>query len=198
MLQYTFNSYICISVKTIEIDDEIYSEIERRAEGFGQTPNAVLRKILGVAKTPDWLPLPKTQTASSLDEFLCGGEYLSATTADERYLKLISWLMRNHVELQSTLDGFRVRKRVLFSKDAKKIENSAKGVTAKPIPGVDIQFFAMVTLDNRQKRKIISRVFTRAGYPETAVEQAIKTLPDSGINRGGTSRLLAKTLADYA
>jgi negative regulator of replication initiation len=185
-------------VKTIEIDDYVYKAIERRAEGLYQTPNAVLRKALGVVEIPRPNALHDSDpTSSSLDQFLCGGEYLSATTADERYLKLISWLLRNRVELQSTLDGYRERKRVLFSKDMKKIEDTGQRVKVKSIPQTGISFYAMVTLDNSQKRKVISRVFTLAGYDAEVVDRVIKTLPDSGINRGGASRL-RKTLEDYA
>lgn len=179
-------------MKTIEIDEQVYAAIKRRVEDFNESPNAVLRKVLGVTEKQHLMVLPENPSAPSLDGFLRGGDYISATTADERYLKLIAWLLQNHIELQARLDGYRLRKRILFSKDTKEIESSGQGVIAKRIVGLDFPFFAMVTLDNPSKRKIIKRVLALAGYSPSSLEQALNTLPDSGIIRGENRRLLEK------
>lgn len=34
-------------MRTIEVDDEVYAELERRVSGFRDTPNQVLRRMLG-------------------------------------------------------------------------------------------------------------------------------------------------------
>jgi negative regulator of replication initiation len=179
-------------VKTIEIDDEVYVAIERRVESFNQSPNTVLRKVLGIIEKPNPAPSPTLPTTPSLDVFLRSGDYVSAVTADERYLKLISWLLRNHVDLHSRLDGYRMRTRILFAKDPEKIEKTGQSVVVKRVPGIDFPFFAMVTLDNPGKRKIVKRVLALAGYTATAAEQGLATLPDSGITRGENRRLREK------
>ena len=174
-------------MKTIQVEDDVYAAIEKRAQGFHQTPDAVLRRILDLPAhenraVPTAIPAPNTP--APIDDLLQSRDYLAATTADERYLKLISWLLRHHSELREKLHDYRMRSRIYFSSDSKQIEGSAQNVTVKMIPGLDFRFFAMVTLDNRGKRKIVSRVLVLAGYRQAQIERVLSTLPDSGISRG--------------
>jgi hypothetical protein len=35
-------------MRKIEVDDEVYGWLEKQVQGFGETPNAVLRRLLGI------------------------------------------------------------------------------------------------------------------------------------------------------
>jgi negative regulator of replication initiation len=167
----------------IEIDEDVYAAIERNAVGLNKKPNDVLRKLFNLA-TDDQKAMPSKNSTigKSLDSFLQSSEYLRISTADEKYLCLVGWLFKNHSKLKESLDNYSFRTRILFSKNRKTIENSAENVVVKPIPEVD--FFAMVTLDNRNKRKVISKVLEMAGYDASQIQRGLKTLPDSGVQRG--------------
>ncbi|HEY5042879.1 MAG TPA: hypothetical protein VIK53_12845 [Verrucomicrobiae bacterium] len=168
----------------IEIDEDVYAAIERNAVGLNKKPNDVLRKLFNIAPD-DQKPMPsKTQTIEkSLDSFLQSSEYLRISTADEKYLCLVSWLFKNHPKLKDSLDNYSSRTRILFSKSRKAIEDSAGGeIVIKPIP--DVGFFAMVTLSNTSKRKVISKVLEMAGYDVPQIQRVLNTLPDSGVQRG--------------
>lgn len=40
-------------MRTIQVDDDVYGELERRVSGFGDTPNLVMRRLLKIgSKTP--------------------------------------------------------------------------------------------------------------------------------------------------
>lgn len=179
--QYTqYTSYV--NMKTIEIDDEVYRELERRVRGFHQTENEVLRIELGLGKATDGASKNATPRNGELDAFLNSQEYTFAATADERYLKLLSWLLKRHTDLQQKIDGYRTRTRIYFSADPKSIQVTSQNVNVKPIP--HSQLHAMVTLSNSSKRKIIAHILRVAGYPKDHVQRAAETFPDSGIRRG--------------
>jgi negative regulator of replication initiation len=169
---------------SIEIDEDVYAAIERNAVGLNKKANDVLRKLFNLSPTAQVaIPARPATIGKSLDSFLQSSEYLRVSTADEKYLCLISWLCKNHPLLKDSLDNYSPRTRIPFSRNRKAIEDSAGGeIVIKPIP--DVGFFAMVTLSNPSKRKVISKVLEIAGYDNQQIQNALKTLPDSGIQRG--------------
>ena len=172
----------------IEIDEEVYAAIEQNARGLNQKPNNILRRVFQMEPISGKAPsLKRAATGGLLDAYLQSDEYLKISTADEKYLCLVGWLFRSHPKLKESLHNFSLRTRILFSKDRKTIEGSAEGGVVKPIP--DVEFFAMVTLDNRSKRKIITKVLVMSGYDDPQIQRVLKTLPDSGIRRGNNSFL---------
>lgn len=48
-------------MRTIEVDDEVYSTLESKVQGFGDTPNFVLRRLLGIRSTPSTATAPGSQ-----------------------------------------------------------------------------------------------------------------------------------------
>jgi negative regulator of replication initiation len=171
-------------VKTITISDDVYAAIQ-----------TVLRGLLGLPeKDQDNVP-PITEVLAPLDEFIQSRDYAATTTADEKYLKLISWLLRKHSELATRLDGSKMPKRIYFATVAKVITDSGQNVKIKAVPEIDFAFFAMVTLDNRRKRKIMRCVLILAGYDQCQIERVLVTLPDSGITRGKAR--LADLMKEY-
>jgi hypothetical protein len=51
-----------IAMKTIEIDNEVYQALEKQVRGFEDTPNIVLRRILGLSGSSDVKPHVATAT----------------------------------------------------------------------------------------------------------------------------------------
>ena len=153
------------------------------AVGLNKKPNDVLRKLFNRCEdAQEAIPSKTTAIGKSLDCFLQSSEYLRISTADEKYLCLIRWLLKNHPKLKDSLDNYSPRTRILFSRSRKAIEDSAGGlIVIKPIP--EVGFFAMVTLSNPSKRKVISKVLEMAGYDDIQIQQVLKTLPDSNGHR---------------
>ena len=53
-------------MNTIEIDDEVYLTLEKHVTGFEDTPNQVLRRVLGLSETPDAQPARTEVTENKL------------------------------------------------------------------------------------------------------------------------------------
>ena len=53
-------------MKRIEVDEEVYQELLKHVRSFEDTPNDVLRRLLGLEKKP---PKPKTDDAIPLEEY---------------------------------------------------------------------------------------------------------------------------------
>src|ERR1035437_8478607 len=173
----------------IEVDEHVYAAIERNAIGLNKKPNDVLRQLFNLAPDSQKIISSKKSTiGETLDSFLQSDEYLRMSTADEKYLCLVGWLFKNHPKLKDSLDDYSPRTRILFSKNRKAIEDSAGGaIVIKPIP--EVVFYAMVTLSNPSKRKVVSKVLEMAGYDDPQIQRVLKTLPDSGVQRGKFKRL---------
>jgi negative regulator of replication initiation len=168
----------------IEVDEDVYAAIERNAVGLNKKANDVLRKLFNLAPDArEAITSKPPAIGKPLDSFLQSNEYLRISTADEKYLCLVGWLFKNYPKLKEGLDNYSPRTRILFSKSRKAIEDSAGGsIVIKPIP--EVGFFAMVTLSNPDKRKVISKVLEMAGYDDLQIQRVLNTLPDSGVQRG--------------
>ena len=116
----------------IEIDEEVYAAIERNAIGLYKKPNDVLRKLFNLTPDAEKVMASKIPAVGkTLDSFLQSGNYLRISTADEKYLCLVSWLLKNHPKLKDDLDNYSPRARILFSKTRKAIEDSTGGQIVK-------------------------------------------------------------------
>jgi hypothetical protein len=49
-------------MRSIEVDDEVYHALESKVRGFGDTPNLVLRRLLGIGSAPSAALAPRPST----------------------------------------------------------------------------------------------------------------------------------------
>lgn len=120
------------------------------------------------------LVLPESVPA--LISFVKGPEFQSHRKGLDRYLALLSWLHSRHPERFAAIQDIPFGGRKYFSHNASDITVSA-GVTAKKIPKSD--FFALGTLSNDAKRKIIDRLLNFFGYPPDQVKIVLREMPES-------------------
>jgi negative modulator of initiation of replication len=174
-------------VKTIEIDDQVFAELSQRATGFHVTPNDVLRRILNLsmpavpraARTGVATPAP---AASTLVEFIRSDRFQRHRQAVDRFLAILGWLHGAHrIQFVDVVLGFRRGKRLYFAKSQEEIEESGRGITARPIP--ESQIWVLTTLDNKSKRIIIEDVLQELSYSRNDINLAVAELPDSDIRR---------------
>jgi negative modulator of initiation of replication len=187
-------------MNSIQIDDQVFAELSRRATGFHVTPNDVLRRILNLQtpSSPQALatPLAANQTppaipvAATLLEFIRSERFQRHHQTIDRFLVILGWLHSAHPkEFADAALGFRRGKRLYFAKSEQEILQSGDGTTAKPIP--QSPFWALTTLDNKSKRIVLEDVLRALGYPLGDINLVLAELPDSGIRRShGQARLL--------
>ena len=183
------------TMTSIEIDQEVFSELARRVTGFGVTPNDVLRHVLGLDQTGKPVPVAikgePEQTAPHADSpeairtlagFITRPTFQRAQ-AINRFLFLLWWCYsQDTAGFTKMVDDYQRGNRRYFGRTQQEVENSGVGIKAKAIPRTP--FWVLSTLDNRAKRTIIEDVFRHLGLSSGDVNLAKEQLADSGIRRG--------------
>ena len=182
-------------MNTIEIDNQVFAELERRATGFNSKPNDVLRRILGLSELPSEQPAalrpPTTPAAknSTITEFIKSERFQRHHQAVNRYLMLLGWLHATHQkQFEDTVLKFNRGSRTYFAKFEKGILEGGENVTAKQIPQSPL--WTLATLDNKSKRKVLEDILRAFDYSQTDINFVLTTLQDSGIRRNHGSRNL--------
>ena len=177
-------------MKTIEIQDDVYQALEKQVRGFNDTPSSVIRRLLAQAaassRGPETKPedKPNGTLANPFSTLLASPKY-SMANAGERYFQLLSFLHQLHGEEQfSQLTTVRFGGRTYFAHTAEAIEESGSSTNPKPIPGTKL--YALSTLSNSAKRKLITAILRLFKYDQPIINQVIATLPDSGITKPRT------------
>jgi negative regulator of replication initiation len=171
-------------MKTIEIDDTVYAELVKRVTGFGQTPNDVLRIVLGIGGSKKHAETPSTVAIARhpLIEYLESADFKLHRDAEGKYLAVLSWLYQNHKANFPSVERYGRGNRLYFATSRKKIEENAPYATVKQIP--ETPYFAMTTLDNKAKRQVLAHALTSFGYPRDIIEVVVQTIPSgSRANR---------------
>lgn len=173
---------------SIAIDDEVFADLAARATGFNVTPNAVLRRILGLptadldesAISP--LDSGKAETPQSLVGFIRTQKFQRHQQTVDRFLLILGWLHAKDAKVFATaIMGFQRGKRLYFARSKSEILKNGANVTAKPIP--QSPFWALTTLDNKSKRLIIEDLLSSLKYSRSEIQAVMSELPDSGIRR---------------
>ena len=186
---------------SINIDDDVLGELDRRARGLNRTPNDVLRSILELGPVTSVLIPPQPlqlvtipPALESLAGFLNSDRFQRYNQSVDRFLAILAWLYTQDADrFAVALGDFHRGKRLYFAKTEKEILDSGENVTAKPIP--NSPFWALTTLDNRSKRIVIEDLLRASGSSREDIELAMSELPDSGIRRSHRHR---KFLAELA
>lgn len=177
-------------MNTIEIDDQVFAELSRRATGFHVTPNDVIRRILELPSLSS-PPPPASPVAPTLFEFIKSERFQRHQQAVDRYLVILGWLhAADPKQFANVALGFRRGNRAYFANSEHEVLQSGEGITAKPIP--QSPFWALTTLDNKSKRIVLEDVLRALGYSSSDINLVLAELPDSGIRRShARARLLA-------
>jgi negative regulator of replication initiation len=169
-----------LTMKTIQVDESVYSALEKRVTSFGETPNDVLRRILDLKATaiapsaPQHIQDPLLLLVQSAD--------FERMTAKDKYLTIYSRLYTQNKEKFERLEGFSRGSRIHISKDKSKIENSGNSTMPESI--LSTPFFVVTNLDNRTKREMLIDVLRKLDYPIDIAKKVAASIPDSGITRG--------------
>ena len=173
-------------MRTIEVDDEVFSRLADQAVGFHVVPNDVLRRILGLTGPTQKLAVSSTKTdsESSLAAFIGSVKFQQITQAVDRFLVLLAWAyMAKPDEFARVVSEFQRGQRRYFGRSQEEIENSGEGIKAKQIP--NSPFWVLTTLDNRTKRSVLEDVLRRVGYSAGETNLAKAQLPDTDMRRRG-------------
>ena len=158
-------------VKTIEIDDEVFGALLKSVNDFGETPNSVLRRVLGVSGVSGSAP-PKGRLP--IEDFFASTEFRFAQGVVGRFLAVLSWLYRQKKDQFSVVEGIRGRGRLYFSKSADELERAGRSVNPKKIP--ESPYWVITTTPTDLKQEILSDVMKALGCDQDSICIAVDTI----------------------
>ena len=152
-----------VSMKTVELSDEVYESLQKLATGFHRTPDEVLASLLNV-------PTGSPEAADPLAGFLLSTEFRSKFTDADRYLALLGWVAAKHPADFGEFIRSRPAGRRYLSMHPEEILATCRHTQARQIDGT--QFWAIMNIDTPTKRRFLGRVLEFVGYREEVVEFA--------------------------
>jgi negative modulator of initiation of replication len=164
-------------MKTIQIDDDLFAEIDNRT-GLGTFSHSeVVRKLLH-RNAPSQKEPPKPEPAGGLGKssirsiapFLQSPEYRARRKGIEKYLAVLSFLYEScPADFERVIEGFTRGNRVYFGKSSEAIEGGGNGaIHAKRIP--KSPFWALATLDNKSKSDILIQILIRLNFQRPEID----------------------------
>jgi negative modulator of initiation of replication len=143
----------------LELDDDVYQYLLRRAVRIGESGSSILRRELNLADPSEGEIDPAAQQPSSverLDAFLMSTSFLVLRTATDRYLAMLGFLAREHGEGFELVLTLRGGSRRWFGRSREEVANSGKSLHPQQIPGTSL--WAMTNADTAQKKTILDCV----------------------------------------
>src|SRR5260221_9468101 len=101
-------------MKAIEIQDDVFQALEKRARGFSDSPNDVIKRLLTDSKSAA-VVLTQSGDKAPIAAFVETSDYLRGD-AKERYFDVLRFLYKTNPAEFERFDGYRQGSRVLLSK----------------------------------------------------------------------------------
>jgi negative regulator of replication initiation len=154
-------------MKRIDVGDEVYNALQKLANGFNQTPDAVLANLLNVQNAP-------RHAADPLAAFLLSPEFRGKFTDADKYLSILGWISARHSgEFNEFIRAQSGGRRYLGLNRDEIVEacrhNQARQITGTP-------YWAIMNIDTATKRRFLSRVLEFTGYREEIIEFACNSI----------------------
>jgi hypothetical protein len=107
---------------TIEIDLEVNRAIEAARSSFGQTPNDILRHLLGIASHEQAIPSPRRrERATGLYHYSVRGSINTEASLKDAYVACLKDLIEYDSQLLGKLTDVSLRSRRIVSRNPKSL-----------------------------------------------------------------------------
>ncbi len=155
-------------MKSIEIEDDIYAHLLQNVSDFGETPAAVLRRLLKLNSAR--ASAPPSAEKSELEKLLGSSEFTYAKGVVGRFLVVLRWLHDADPSGFAKVLSIKGRGRLYFAKDAATLEEAGKSVNPKQIPGTP--YWVITTTPTILKQEILERTMKELGYRPADIKAA--------------------------
>lgn len=155
-------------MRTIEVDEDVYQHILRRAIAIGESASEILRRELGVAvpdtrRNQDSPQENSKQTDSDdLRAFVKSPEFLRHSSAVSRYLALLSHIYRKDPKRFADILNLSGRERKYFATSKDELLKHGRSVHPRNIPGTP--YWAVTNTDSSRKVRMLADVLRLLGY----------------------------------
>ena len=184
-------------MKTIDVDEELYSYIASHTQHIGESASEILRRMLNLGpqapgtscapvatdsadnKTPPVTPRPVKATSQDpvrvMRELLLSDSYAEKKKTIDRFMLVLSALYNIDPQgFSKSTDELHGRTRVYFAGDEHTL--LASGKTSKPrhIPGTP--FWVITNTNTQRKQSMVEQIMQGMGFPANTVEKVCNTL----------------------
>lgn len=181
-------------MKTIEVDDELYTYIASHTEHIGESASDILRRMLkfsaaaqsaapvtkaapaaAVSPAPDVVSNPVKDKVRAMRELLLSDEYADQKRAVNRFMLVLSTLYsldaKGFADATESLHG---RTRVYFAADAKTLLQSGNQTKPKEVPGTP--YWVITNTNTGRKCGMIEHIMQSMQFPAELIEKVCGTI----------------------
>ena len=156
-------------MKTIVVDDELYSFLLRHTQEIGESASSIIRRLVGLDARPEEAG-PNVQEVFT---FLKSPELYSHMTKAQKFLFILSWAFQKHpTEFEKVL-FVQGHKRKYFAQDPEILIQSGESTNPRQIPSSP--FWVITNSSTAKKAEILSDVFRLLGYSPAQTQAMLRT-----------------------
>lgn len=160
-----------MTMKTIEIDDDIYQHIANHTVEIGESASRILRRLLGISPIIAAGAQPTMATQEhELAALLSEPTFSRSTTAVSRMLRIFQAVSEQRPAEFHKVLAIRGRNRIYFAKSEAEILNSGDSTQPRAIDGSG--YWVMTNSPTQMKRQMVRDVLKTLGYSPAAIEAA--------------------------
>ncbi len=182
-----------VSMKNIEIDEELYQYIATNTQFIGESASSILRRLLQLSPEkqtteavvesevesdevvePEQVkeplkPAAATVTHESVFNFINKEELAMQRGAVGRFLLILAALYRAHPQQFEVVTDISGRDRLYFAHSEEEL--AASGSSTKPRQIPDSPFWVITNSNTTRKKMMLTKAAASLGYSETDVEK---------------------------
>jgi len=156
-------------MKTIQIDDDIFSYIASKTTDIGrESPSEILRRLLGVSKKETSILPQSGNIHHEWEAHLTKTEFLVLNSGTKKFLHILGIIAKEKGPLFEKILEIQGRDRKYFAKSEGEILQSGQSTHPKKIPGT--QYWVMTNLSTLDKRRRIGEVMKLFQYSKPAMD----------------------------
>lgn len=167
-----------VTMKTIEVEDDVYRYIAAQTKEIGEPATSILRRLLGVATgAQPAQPARATVVAvqpHELASLLSQPMFSSSTTAVARMLRIFREVHAQKKEDFAKVLQIQGRNRAYFAQSEHEILKSGKSTQPRKIEGTG--FWVMTNSPTQQKQQMVREVLEVLGYSQAAIKAAVAVI----------------------
>lgn len=164
------------SMKTIEVDDDIYRHIASHTEQIGESASDILRRLLSIPGVKDPQRVEKTDRLTTLpiEQLLAEGALKRETKAIARFMLILRTLYQSDPHRFQQATDIRGRKRVYFSLDPKEL--TSHGNTTKPKQVEGTPYWVISNTNTHRKKLIVEQIMIAMTYPAALIARVSQSI----------------------
>jgi negative modulator of initiation of replication len=158
-------------VKTLLIDDDLYSYLVSHTRDIGESASSILRRLLGSKSGGYGAQTPREELVKTFD-FLQHWEQFRHLTHAKKFLHILSWAYRKHPHDFPKVVSIEGNRRKYFASNEKTLLDSGSSTNPRPIP--DSPFWVITNNSTAKKAEILSDVFRLLGYEDEQIHALVR------------------------